>query len=420
MIVIGAILFALYKPTPDNGDKIIIGPIIIWGTMDSHIFDRLLEDMRKNDSRFNNVKYIEKSKNTYDDDILEALAEQKAPDLILLSNEDFIINRNKIYAIPNENLSKRDYTNTYADAFSIYIQKEGIMGIPFAIDPMIMYYNKNMFDTNRVVVPPTTWEEFEEPNGITDKLRTLDQQGNILKSGISFGEFLNVSNYKEILYTLFLERNNKVILEGQDKYKSDSHNFMKTSDVIKFYTQFSNQSNRISYSWNRSMNNSEKEFLSENLATYFGFSSEIRKIRMKNPNLNFDVAEIPIFKDNKIRRVYAKTWVFSIPKSSKNKAGALEVAFELSSKKIQEKLVNQISLPPVRKEMLNQRKEDIYMDLFYKEAIYSNSILDPDPEKTKVIMGEYISNVNTGLKTPLEATKILSSELDVILENYKF
>jgi hypothetical protein len=51
---------------------------------------------------------------------------------------------------------------------------------------------------------------------------------------------------------------------------------------------------------------SRNYFLSGRLATYFGFSSEARNIRFKNPNLNFYVAEIPAVEKLKNKTVFAR------------------------------------------------------------------------------------------------------------------
>ena len=419
MLIIGFVLFATYKPSSEK-NKEFVGDVTIWGTMDENIVNLLLKDVRERDDRFKKVSYVEKSKVTYNQDILEALAAQQSPDLILLSNDDFLKNRNKIFTIPSENISKREYYNSYADAFSIYVSEGGVLGVPFVIDPMVMYYNKNMFSSNRVVLPPKYWEDFENPQGITTKIRVLDNGGNILKTAISFGESSNIKNFKEILYTLFFQFNNSIIKEGKNVYVSDSEGFGASSDIIKFYTQFSNQSNKITYSWNRSLINSEESFLSENLATYFGFSSEIKKIRLKNPNLNFDIAEIPSFKKSTKKTVYAKTWVMSIPKGSSNKGGALQVALKFASEDVQKILTEKIYLPPVRKNMLNESHDDLFMDIFYKEAVYAMSLLDPSPKEMNVLFSEYITNVSTGLRQPGDATRILSGEIENLLKRFSF
>ncbi len=419
LFFVGFIAFSTYKPA-QKANEIKVGSVKIWGTLDQNLVNRLLRKIKESDERFKDVVYIEKSKSSYNHDILEALASGNSPDLLLSSNNDILVNRNKIFPIPNKNLPVRAYLNTFADAFDIYVAKDGVLGIPFIIDPMVMYYNKSLFASSGVVLPPKKWEEFEDPKGITEKIRVLDDNDNILKTAIAFGEAMNVKHYKEILNTLFLQKGNRVVIEDKNVYKADKDMFEKSAPVIKFYTEFANEANKITYSWNKSMNDSETEFLAGNLGTYFGFTSEIKKLRLKNPNLNFDVAEIPSFSDTENKTVFARTWVFSIPKAAKNKIGALETAKKLASKEVQEILAKKLYLPPVRKDLLNITPDDAFMDVFYREAIYATSIFDPDYNKTNDLYREYITNVNTGLKQPYDATRSLSSELNFLLANYKF
>jgi hypothetical protein len=70
--------------------------------------------------------------------------------------------------------------------------------------------------------------------------------------------------------------------------------------------------------------------------------------------------------------------------------------------------------------MLKERPEDSFMDIFFREAVYAQSLVDPDTRETTTLFGEYVVNVNTGLNHPLEATRVLSGEIDVLLEKYKF
>ena len=105
---------------------------------------------------------------------------------------------------------------------------------------------------------------------------------------------------------------------------------------------------------------------------------------------------------------------------SNNKFGALEVAKRFAGKESQELLTSKINLPPVRKDLLNQKHNDQYMDIFYREAIYANSIIDAGKEETNIFFREYISNVNTGLRQPSVATNILAGELAEIFKQYSF
>jgi len=110
----------------------------------------------------------------------------------------------------------------------------------------------------------------------------------------------------------------------------------------------------------------------------------------------------------------------SIPKGSKNKGGAFQVALKFASEDVQKVLAEKIYLPPVRKNMLNKSHEDLFMDIFYKEAVYAMSLLDPNPKEMNVLFSEYVTNVSTGLRQPGGATRILSGEIKNLLERFRF
>ncbi|HIP34059.1 MAG TPA: hypothetical protein EYG89_04975 [Bacteroidia bacterium] len=110
----------------------------------------------------------------------------------------------------------------------------------------------------------------------------------------------------------------------------------------------------------------------------------------------------------------------SIPKGSSNKGGALQVALKFASEDVQKILTEKIYLPPVRKNMLNESHDDLFMDIFYKEAVYAMSLLDPSPKEMNVLFSEYITNVSTGLRQPGGATRILSGEIKNLLKRFSF
>jgi hypothetical protein len=103
---------------------------------------------------------------------------------------------------------------------------------------------------------------------------------------------------------MYLQNNSKLIKNEGEKYVVDINS--NSLNLIGDYTKFSDSSNKIAYHWHKSKNNSDDEFLAGNLGMYLGFVSEIRKMRLKNPNLNFGIAEIPRSENND-RKVYAKT-----------------------------------------------------------------------------------------------------------------
>jgi hypothetical protein len=105
---------------------------------------------------------------------------------------------------------------------------------------------------------------------------------------------------KEILATLFFQSGNNIterspvtgevsaVIDKDLEKEFEDASGTPTESVLDFYTSFANPSKSL-YSWNRSLPNSENAFLNGDLAFYFGYASEIKRIQDKNPNLNFDV-----------------------------------------------------------------------------------------------------------------------------------
>lgn len=415
LALFGFVLFSNYKgSSPDN--ELQIGQVNIWGTLDKAIVSNMLFGLRKQNDAYGGVSYTQKEKETYDIEILEALASGNSPDLILVSNENIYKNLNKIYPIPYSSISKRDFLDTYADAFSIFTAKNGVLAIPFSIDPMVMYYNKEIFRSEGIPLPPKKWQEFFN---LSKKVTKLDDKDNIEQSAVALGEVSNVDNAKEILVTLMMQMGNKIVENNQEnKYETVSWktDFANPVSGLLFFTEFSNQTNPF-YSWNRSMPSSRKYFLSGRLAVYFGFSSEARGLRLKNPNLNFDVAEIPSVEKINNKTVFARVWGMAIPKSAPNKIGSFQVATALSEESSQNFLTDRLNFPPVRKSILAQRHEEPFMDIFYREAIYANSFIDPNWKETNKIFRFMMDSIKNGRETPIRSVRTAFEEIDILFKD---
>lgn len=416
VFLIGFFLFATYNPSNKDKNNLKIGNVVIWGTVDKRIMDTLLKNLAEKNKSFAGVVYVEKSLKNYEREILEAIASGKAPDLILLSNRTLLQNKDRIVPIRLPTFTRRDFLNTYVDSASIFLDKKGILAIPFIIDPLVMYYNKSIFASNRVVLPPKKWEEFIE---LSKKITKKDKNDNILRSTIAFGEAINVNNFKEILSTLIFQLENPIVVydDKAERYIStvSLQQYRNPSEALLYYTEFSNPTEKL-YSWNRTLPNSKEMFISGKLAVYFGFASEIKDIRRKNPNLNFDVAEIPSVTGIDKKTVFANIWAFAVPKAAKNKSGAMSAAWLMSSVEAQSLLSSKTYLPPIRRDLLSKRPKDPFMDIFYKEAVYASSFVDPNPNESDKVFRYMIESVTGGRYSPKDAVELGFKELESLFK----
>ena len=244
------------------------------------------------------ITYIKKDSSTFNNDFIEALAEGVGPDIVLLRDDYIYKNRNKLFTIPYKNYTERSFRDTFIEGGEVFLNADGAIALPFMVDPLVMYWNRDLFSNNAVSSPPQYWDQIYS---LIEKTTRRDTSANILKSTIALGEWSNITNAKEILTMLLLQAGTPITSRnGQEVISVLNSKFdypvIPSQSAVNFYTQFSNPTSP-SYTWNRSLPSSFNLFLSGNLATYLGFASEIFSIQQKNSNLNFDVTYIPQIRD---------------------------------------------------------------------------------------------------------------------------
>lgn len=408
-IVIGVISFALFRG--GSGGK-QLEQVTIWGTIPESLFVKSLEDINLNKDIKISVNYIEKDANSFDQDFIESLANGVGPDVILLSQDQIFHNKNKLQVIPYSAISERSFKDAFIEEAELYLASDGIVALPFTIDPLVMYWNRDIFTDILLVQPPSYWDEFYSLAG---KITKKDSNLNILRSAVSFGEFRNVANAKEILSLLILQAGNPIIKYDERGLSSVLNNNLgfnssPTEAAIRFYTEFSNPA-KTSYSWNRSLPLSPLYFLSGDLALYFGFASEIGDIKLKNPNLNFDVAMIPQRREGKTKITFGKMQGFALVKSSKKLGSAFETISLLTAKDNIEAWTKLSGLPPVRKDLLALGSADPAGSIFYASAIISKGWLDPNREETSKIFQDMIESTISGRSRISESVNKANEEL---------
>jgi ABC-type glycerol-3-phosphate transport system substrate-binding protein len=392
LIVLSVFIFAGYKGA--GGEAV---DITIWGTIPSLEFNKIIEKTPLFNSKLIKVSYAEKSSASFDSDLVEAIAAGAGPDLFMLPHDKIIKQKNKIIVIPYKSVSERQFKDSFIEGAEIYLDVDGIVALPVMVDPLVMFWNRSIFNDVRVTQPPKFWDEFYSLSGAVSK---KDGALNISRSLVSFGEYKNVSNAKAIISTLMMQAGTPIVQRFGNTARSVMADplgkpVIPGEAAVNFYTEFSNPSKPF-YSWNRALPLSSTYFLSGDLALYLGFSSEIFDIQKKNPNLNFDVAPVPISRDSGENVSYAKFYALAISRGSRNPSAALSTASILSSAQGIAAFSEVLNLPPVRRDLLAQRPTDAYRSVFYDSAIRSKAWLDPDPEKSNGIFERMIEGITSG------------------------
>ncbi|MBI2628066.1 MAG: extracellular solute-binding protein [Candidatus Niyogibacteria bacterium] len=406
---------------PRSDESEIIGQISIWlPENQTHLKKIISEDFKQANEKIN-VSLKEIPDEIYEQEILEALAANNAPDIWLLSHELVFQHQNKISPIPFSQITQRTYLDTFIDAADIYLKSGDeknagyIIGLPVSVDPLVLYWNKDLFSGAGISQPPKTWDEFLDSS---QKLVRTDASGNFTQSGAALGEFKNIQHAKSIISLLILQTGNPIVEKKERKaVLNEKFNapLNPAASAFRFFNEFSD-SQKASYSWNFSLAEAQNAFISQKLGMYFGFASEYEKIIRQNPHLNFDVIEVPQINGGGIKATYGQMNALVLSKQAAGSLAAWQLMTYLISYDVQKKIQDQTGRPSVRRDVLAQPGSQIQSAAFIGSAVKSRLWLDPDAKKTSEIFKNTAESMKTGKMNSEEAVQKAKNQLQMLLE----
>lgn len=410
-IIAGVAAFALYKGGSANAS---LPAITVWGTFPADTFNQFVTKVNSTLPNGIVVHYVEEDPRTFTQDLTNAVVRGTAPDAILITPDMILSQEDKLTLIPYSALAERTFLDSYIQEADVYLNASGILALPFTVDPLVMYWNRDTFSAAGVAKPPTTWDQVA---ALVPKFTVKDGNGNIRKSAVAMGTFANVDNARELLGSLFLQVGNPVTAATNAGLTStvSVEASADPTPAIQYFSQFVDPS-AAAYSWNRSLPDSKSAFLSGNLAMYFGYASELADIRAKNPNLNFDVAPLPQLKSGGIKAAYGRMYGFSLVRTSPNINAAFEIISTLTEPQYLSMLSQTMYLPPVRTDLIAAGSSDPYITIFDQEALVARSWLDADPGESANILGSLIDSVTSGAKTTEQAIGDAGAEYNAALK----
>lgn len=391
-IIIGLIIFATSKASSTQQAN-----LLVWGTMDEQAFSVAYKASSISSNKQITVKYVKKDTANFEGDFVEALAEGNGPDVVIMPDDAVYNDRNKLFTIPYKSFSQRDFKDRFIEAGEVFLATDGVVALPFTIDPMVMYWNRDMFSNNLIAQPPQYWDEF---NGLITKMTRRDNGATITQTPLAFGEWQNVSHAKEIVALLLMQAGTPISARDANGAHSVlnvqfDNPVLPSQAAVSFYTQFSNPTSPT-YTWNRSLPLSLNMFLSGSLATYMGFSSELFSIQQKNPNLNFDVTYIPQIRKAEKQITFGRMQALALVKQSKQIAAGFTLINALTEPAALKALETITSLPPVRRDLLADKPSDAYRSVFYNAALLSHSWIDPDSVRSTAVFRDMIESITSG------------------------
>ena len=395
------------------------GNVAIWGIIPKESMQSYIDNFNISSQGYT-ISYEEHSPENFQQDLTVALADGASPDAVIVSSEIFSSIKSKIYLTPFAAYTERTFRDTNVDGAQIFLDPSGIVAMPLVVDPLVVYYNRDILAASNFVVPPTTWDDLASSIPL---LTRRDSRNAIVQSTVGLGQYQNVNRARDILSALFLQSGNSIVSynastkSNQADLRNGASNegsTLPSASALTFYTSFSSPTN-TNYSWNSALPNTLDTFLSGKSAFYIGRASELFNIQSKNPNLNFDVATLFQTKGSTRPITYGSFIAIATLKSSPNPVAGYAALMLLSSHDGVDILSKSLSLPPARRDLLLVPQQSPYTSVFFRAALSTFSWADPNPNATEKIFRDMINTVNSGANNATtaiyEATRDLQSNI---------
>lgn len=423
-VVIAVLVFATFS---GGGGGQSVGQVVLWGTYDQALVQSYLNRAQGVNNDLVGLRYEEIPAERFHETLVEALANGTGPDLFILDQANILRHEDKILPFSYEGMSQRELRDTFIDQGEMFAGADGIIALPFSIDPLVLYWNRDLFAAAGVAQPPAYWDEFF---ALAERITVRDSANTISRATIAFGEFDNVAHAKDIIAALIMQAGGSIVERAPSgdltpALSTSAINFDATfaeRDVlpaqraVRFYTEFADPVKSV-YTWNRSLPYSLDAFAQGTLAMYVGYASEVRDIQARNPNLNFDVAPLPqIRSGERTRRLtFGTLSALAIPRTAANVYGASQLAFSLASTEGSRLFAETISVPSPRRDVLRDIPDDPLQVIFRDAALMSRAWLDPLPSATDAVFRRMIGDATSGALRITDTVQRANEELRALL-----
>jgi len=384
-------------PPPSFGG---VDEIVIWGIDDPALFKDVIKDYQ--DQFKKKVIYEEKDPRTFDRDLLEAIASGNSPQAIITSTDWIAKNRDKIAPAPQTSLRAEDVETAFIDlaTMSLIERKEfedkpvekTVWGLPLWIDPIVLFWNKDLFNQALVATPPATWHDFLSTS---NKIKELGAGGTIAKSGAALGRARNIPLHKDILSLLLLQQGQ--ILE-EALFDERGSKDQAVLSILRFYTDFG-KPGTAAYTWHGVLPEPRDLFIEGKLGMMLDRYSYKKELENKNPHRAFDISPVPQTQGGKLAYV-ADVRAITVPKGSSAHEAAWALARFFVSQPELKKITAEGVIVPARRDLI---AVDSMPDILKRSVLNAKASFEQYPKENAPVIAEMIENMANGKLLPSEA-----------------
>jgi ABC-type glycerol-3-phosphate transport system substrate-binding protein len=440
-------------PSPEAqrlSEKVVLK---VWAVIDDQdVYEPIIRSFQQSFPQ-TTIEYNRFRLEEYEDALLNALSEDRGPDVFMIHNTWPVKYLPKILPQPSGvKVAQRVVTGTVRkevtiqvvdvptlsprkmrEEFADQVAKDAIraideavppeknkfvdrvVGIPMSVDTIALYYNKDLLNAAGIATPPESWDQFQ--NQVRSLVRQ-DALGNIIQAGAGFGTGRNVERASDILSLLMMQNGTEMANENGfptfDRIPAalrDTRDVAPALQALQFYTDFANPGKDV-YTWNAAMPNSLESFISGSSAFFLGYSYHLPTIRARAPKLNLGLTEVPQIADNPEVN-FANYWMWTVSKKTKTPDLAWLFVNTITSPDNATLYLDRAKRPAARRGLLGAQVEDEDIGVFASQVLTAKSwYKGADPRAAEEAMTQLIETVVSGSDTAARALRTARDKVD--------
>ena len=332
------------------------------------------------------IKYRKFRLEEYESELLNALAEDRGPDIFSIPQSWLIKYQTKISPMP-ETITKgylieKSYLGGFKKEQTVEVRKETtpalreirsiytdgiyedvvrgnqVWGLPLYLDSLIMFYNRDIINQAGIAEIPDNWNDFQEAVVKTTKFET---ETKIAQSGTALGTGYNVEGAFDIISILMMQGGAKMTdARGMPSFFSDVGERGNNPGLtaLQFYTDFAQPMKNV-YSWNKEMPGSLNAFEAGKVGFFFGYNYHIPQIRSRS-RVNFGMAGLPQIPGNPVVN-YANYYVETVSNKSANQDMAWDFLLFINQQDNIKKYLAETGRPTAQRALIGEQLEDDWL-----------------------------------------------------------
>jgi len=409
VIVIFVLIFFYARPKANTAAVV---KLAVWGTEDAGAFSAVAGTYP-----YATVSYTQIDPANYQSQLLAALAAGTGPDVFEIGDRDLPKWLSVVAPMPATyaaSFGPLQMAATFPDVVAQdFVANSSTYGLPLSIDTLAMIYNKDLFNSAGIAIPPKTWDQFDSDIA---QLRQENASGQITQAAAAIGgSAASIPNAADILSLLMLQNGTEMTNAANTSAQFAAANGTGLA-AFNFYLQFANAASPY-YTWNDGQGNAFDSFVAGKTAIIFAYQSDLATIKAKAPFLNVGIAPVPQATGATVAVNYPNYLGLVAAKAGQVSTAWNFILYLTTSDAIEKMYVTASGKPPAQRAEIQADESDPNLSVFATQALTAKSWYEVDDTKIAGIFNTAIQNVFSGNEDSTKALNEAQAAVSALMYN---